>query len=493
MLSKILNKKIMKNILKYIALIGIVVFTSCKDLIEVTPRQAIDTETALNSQENINAAITDVYVSLKSVDMYGRDLFSTTEALADDSRIINRAGGRYVNNASNVINNHIGGWATYYTAINKANLVLKALPKSTFADAKKTEIEGELKFLRALLYFNLVRIYAFDPKVAIAVLDKGGVPILLDGVNAVSEVTYPKRASVADVYAQLYKDLTDAVAKAPTTGAPHRATKAAANALFARVALYNEDWDNAIKYSTDALAGGVGRFVTGGEYVASWRGNIHPESIFEILFQTRQENIGVNESIQSAYTTISSVAEATALAALRPTTLPPASGWGAVVPTTALYALYDTIDVRRNLYQLGLNRSNTVVNECTKFLGKSGIVYMDNIPVIRISELYLIRAEAYAKKGDKLVESLADVNRIRIRAGIAASTAATSAALLTEIEKQRRLELAFEGHRWFDLKRQGKDIVKTTGNVPYGDARRLAPLPVSEILVNKNLVQNTGY
>ncbi|MBL7818235.1 MAG: RagB/SusD family nutrient uptake outer membrane protein [Saprospiraceae bacterium] len=482
----------MKKFFKYIILFSALTVSSCDKLIEVTPRQSIDTSTALNSQENINAAITDVYVALKAVEIYGRDLICTAEALGDDSRIINRAGGRYVNQGSNVINNHIGGWSVYYAAINRANLVLRALPKSTFSDAKKAELEGEVKFLRALLYFNLMRTYAFEPKAIIASLDKGGVPLMVDGVDALSEVSYPERAPVADVYAQIYKDLTDAVAKAPTTGGPNKATKAAANALFARVALYNEDWANAVKYATDALAGGLGRFVASNEYVASWRAASHPESIFEVLFQTRQENIGVNESIQSAYTSIGSVSEATALAASRPATLPPASGWGAVVPTTALLALYDSIDVRKGLYQLGLNRSNTITTECTKFLGKSGIVYMDNVPVIRISELYLIRAEAYAKQ-DKLVEALADVNKIRTRAGIAASTAATSTALLTEIEKQRRLELAFEGHRWFDLKRNKKDVVKSTGNVPYGDARILAPLPTSEILVNKKLVQNAGY
>ena len=381
---------------------SILFFVSCKDLVNVEPRQSIDTAGALNSQENINAAITDVYVSLKSAEIFGRDLFSTTEALGDDSRIINRAGGRYVNQGNNVINNHIGGWATYYTAINKANLVLTALQadatkkesEAIFPKARNTELEGELKFLRALMYFNLARTYAFEPKAIIPALDKGGVPLLLKGVNQVSDVTYPERASVDAVYAQIYADLTDAVAKTPATGGPNRGTKAAANALFARVALYNEDWTNAIKYSTDALAGGVGRFVGAAEYVSSWRASSHPESIFEILFQTRQENIGVNESIQSAYTSIGTVAEATALLASRPTVLPPASGWGAVVPTAALLALYDSIDVRRGIYQLGLNRSNTIVTECTKFLGRSGVVYMDNLPVIRVSELFLIRAEA---------------------------------------------------------------------------------------------------
>jgi hypothetical protein len=263
--------------------------------------------------------------------------------------------------------------------------------------------------------------------------------------------------------------------------------------LFARVALYNEDYANAIKYATDALAGGVGRFVGTTDYVAAWRSNSHPESIFEVLFQTRQESLGVNNSLQSAYTSIESVAQANSLAALRPTPLPPATGWGSVVPTAALLALHQAGDVRRQLYQDGLNRSNTVVTESTKFLGKSGVVYMDNVPVIRVSELYLIRAEALARSNGDQVQALADVNRIRTRAGLTALTGLTNAQLQAEITLQRRLELAFEGHRWFDLKRRGQDVVKSTGNVPYGDYRILAPLPNGEIQANKNLVQNAGY
>ena len=134
------------------------------------------------------------------------------------------------------------------------------------------------------------------------------------------------------------------------------------------------------------------------------------------------------------------------------------------------------------------------MQESTKFLGKSGVVYMDNVPVIRVSELHLIRAEAQARSSDgDLAQALADVNRIRTRVGLTALATVTSAQLQTEIALQRRLEFAFEGHRWFDLKRRGLDINKTTGNVPYGDTRTLAPLLLREIQTNAKLVQNLGY
>ena len=484
----------MNRIIKYTTLILAVISFSCKDLLEVTPRQSLDTSVALTTQDGINAAVTSAYSNLKNSAIYGRDLLAIAECLGDDARVINRAGGRFVSEAQNVINIHLGGWARYYITINEVNLVLKALPNSDFTQAQKDGIEGEMKFLRALLYFNLSRVYSFEPKVIVAFTNKGGVPLLLDGVNSLSEISFPARASVEDVYKQIYKDLTDAVAKAPLAGGPNKATKAAANALFARVALYNQDYENAIKFSTDALAGGVGRFVGNNEYVAAWRSNSNPESIFEVLFQTRQESLGVNDALQSAYTSIASVSQASALAASRPSPLPVANGWGAVVPTAAFLTLNVATDVRRGLYQDGLNRSSIVVTECTKFLGKSGVVYMDNVPVIRVSELYLIRAEANARLATpNLVSALADINAIRVRAGLAASTASTQATILTEMETQRRLELAFEGHRWFDLKRWGRDVIKTTGNVIYGDTRTLAALPNAEIIANKNLVQNSGY
>ncbi len=484
----------MKNLKIYTLAALVLLTSSCENLLKVEPRQSIDTEVALNSAELVRASVTNVYTFLKVQALYGRDLLAISECLGDNTRIINRAGGRFVNEGNNVPSSHMGGWATYYTSINEANLILKALPSRTFfTQVQKNEIEGELKFLRALFYFNLMRVYAFDPGVIVTSLDKGGVPLMLDGINAPSEVVYPARASVKEVYDQIYKDLSDAILKAPTVGAPSRVTRAAANALFARVSLYNNDWDNAVKYATDAINGGVGRFVANNEYIASWRSNSHPESIFEVLYQTRQETLGINNSLQSAYTSIESVSVATALAVSRPNPLPVAAGWGAVVPTAAFLALHNAADVRRQMYQDGLNRSNTVVTECTKFLGKSGVIYMDNVPVIRVSELYLIRAEALARSNKDLPTALADVNQIRTRAGLVALTSQTQAQLIAEVGVQRRLELAFEGHRWFDLKRLGQDIVKSAGNLPYGDFRILAPLPLSEIQANNKMVQNAGY
>jgi hypothetical protein len=334
--------------------------------------------------------------------------------------------------------------------------------------------------MRALLYFNMMRIYAWDPSVVVTQFDRGGVPLMLTGVLILTQITQPARAPIRDVYQQLYRDLQEATQKAPTAGGPHRITRGAAFALFAKVALYNGDWENASRYATEAINSNVGRLATNANYVAAWRERVHPESILEVLFQQEAESQGVNESNQSAFTTRVS---------LTSTSL---GGWGAVVPTTQFLALHQAGDVRRQLYQLGVNRSNIVVEECTKFLGKTGTIYMDNIPVLRVSEMILIRAEAQARLGNA-AQAIADVNTIRTRCGLAPVAGLTGSALLEEILLQRRLELAFEGDRWFDLKRLGRDVIKATGDLQYGDPRYLAPIPLREIQANPSLVQNNGY
>lgn len=457
-------------------------FTSCDSLLEVQPRQSIDAATALNTPEAINSNLANIYSYLKDVTLYGRDLMATAEAMSDNSRIINRAGGRYQNHGFNVANSHLAPWQQSYFAINEINLLLEALQRNQqLSPDFRDQVEGQAKTMRALLYFNLMRVFAYEPKTTVpGSAIKGGVPLILNGVIEPGQITFPSRASIDEVYRQMYQDLTDGVAKSPNSGGPHRVTKAAARALFAKVALYNEDWANAERYATDALASGVGIFVPNASYVDSWRVNNHPESILEVQFANANEVIGVNESVQSAYTTRVS---------LTATTL---GGWGAVVPTNDFLALFQQGDVRRNLYVQGLNRSGVIATECTKYLGKSGTVYMDNLQIIRTSEVFLIRAEARARQGNAS-GALEDVNRIRTRAGLTAAADLTGQALLNEIILQRRLELAFEGDRWFDMKRRGQDVIKATGNVPFDDFRILGFIPIREIQVNPNLVQNIGY
>jgi hypothetical protein len=478
----------MKNIQlsKVLAFFLLLFSTSCESILDVKPRQSIDSATALNDADAINAAINGVYDRLQSTVLYGRDFVAIPEALSDNGRATNKS-GRLNGEYNNQVGSHFINWSTTYPAINQVNLILEALPTITnMTQAQKDAAEGECSFLRALLYFDLMRAYAYEPGTEISQYNRGGVPLILKGVIEPSQITYPARASIKEVYEQMYKDLTVATTKGGKT-APIYASKGAAQALFSRVALYNKDYTNAAKYATDALASGVGKFVDNAGYIQAWRVASHPESMFELTYTT-PENIGVNTSLQTTYTTLVELGN-------RAKT----GGFGDLVPSATLLAAMESekegtkvLDVRRQLYELGTTGRGTAEIECTKFFGKNGAVNLDNVPVIRVSEMYFNRAEANYFIG-KEADALTDINIIRKRAGLPEKKDLKGKDLLDEILKQKRIEFAFEGHRWFDLKRMGADIIKTPVNIPFTDFRILARIPTGEISNNPNLKQNFGY
>jgi hypothetical protein len=399
------------------------------------------------------------------------------------------------NENRNIANNTFGNWATSYFGINQANLILDNIGKVPFAvadTARRNTTQGQAYFLRALLYHDLSRAYAYDPGVAVPSQDRGGVPLLLTGVADQSQITFPARPAVADVYKQMYSDLQNAISSftRSNASAPAYGNLQASQALFSRVALYNKDYATVVKQATDAITGSV-KLSENASYVGGWRAPRHPESLFEIQYIVA-ENIGVNTSLQTTSTTLVRVGDRSAT-----------GGFGDLVPTTAFITDLESeksatgavLDVRRQLYELGTTGRGAAFIETTKFLGKNGTINLDNVPVIRISEVYLNRAEANYFLGNTAA-ALTDLNVIRTRSGLPARTELTGVALLAEITRQKRLEFAFEGHRWFDLKRRGLDVVKAAaqGNgLVYTDFRILAPIPVNELSTNKTIKQNFGY
>lgn len=463
---------------------------ACSSLVDVQPRTAIDSSTALASPEAVSAAVNAVYDALQITDLYGRDLIAIPEVLSDNARA-NGNSSRLVSEFQNQPGSHMINWTQDYYGINLANLVLDALPKVTLTDAQRNSYQGQCLFLRALMYFDLMKSYAYMPTAVVNEYNRGGVPLILSGVLTLEQVAYPSRPTIDAVYTQILADLTLAIDKLGATAnsrGPVYATKGAAQALYSRVALYAGKYQEAADLATSALASGVGTFQTKANYVAGWRTAVNPESMFEVNFQT-SENIGVNTSLQTTFTTLVTLGN-----------MATTGGFGDVVPTAALLADLESekdasgavLDVRRQLYELGTKGRGAQNIETTKFLGKNGTINLDNVPVIRISEMYLNRAEAYYNLG-RVADALKDLNTIRTRSGLPEKTGLVSDALLNEIIKQRRLEFAFEGHRFWDLKRLGRDMIKSPSNLPFTDYRILARIPINEINNNPNLKQNYGY
>ncbi|MGQ0739339.1 MAG: RagB/SusD family nutrient uptake outer membrane protein [Bacteroidota bacterium] len=513
------------NIFKILFLSGCIglLTTGCEKQLQIDPRQSIDASTALTSREAIEASITAIYARLKNARQYGRDLITHPEALADNGFATNKS-GRLLPEAQNNLGAHFTGtiWTNSYAAINQINLTLEAIPSLSLSppvtEAEKDRWEGQLYFLRGLYYFNLVRVYAYIPGAVVAPQDKGGVPISTAGISTESGALAwkPSRAPIDDVYTQIIADLTVANGKLLPAIVPNLANRPATQALLARVNLYRKNYSEAKRWADSCIGLASSRLSTTANHVSQWRGDTHTESLFQVRFATSAENIGVNESLQTSFTTLVTPGNPASL-----------GGFGDLVPTLTMLAdlgialqggmtttnfavnavvATRTTDVRNLLYEPGSTGRGPAKVECTKFLGKSGFINLDNVPVVRVAEAYLIRAEAQAAAGSSvlnLAAALADLKAIKNRrytdytgsAQETADNAATQSQLFDEIIRQRRIELAFEGHRFFDLKRLGRDLVKSPhyNNVAFTDIRILPAIPQADVDGNPNLKQNTGY
>ncbi len=511
---------------KYILAAGLLalVVSGCEKQLEIAPRQSIDASTALTSRDAINAAITGLYARLKNARMYGRDLITHPEALADNGFATNKS-GRLLPEANNTLNAHFTGtiWANSYPGINQINLILEALPTLSLSPAitpaEKDAWEGQLYFLRGLFYFDMVKVYAYIPGAVVASQDKGGVPLTTAGISTAEAalVFKPSRATIDAVYTQIVADLTLAESKLLYPGlGVNLANKAAAQGLLSRVSLYKKDYAAAKTWADACITTAGSKMTTTSNYVSNWRAATHGETIFQVAFATSGENIGVNESLQTSFSTL-----------VTPGNQVTTGGFGDLVPTislltdlgitltggmtTANFALNHTIasrttDVRNLLFEPGTAGRGNIKTECTKYIGKNGFINLDNIPVFRISEAYMTRAEALITSGSPVsnpAAALADMKFIKTRrytdyTGSAQETADNAmdpTQLHAEIIRQRRIEFAYEGHRFFDLKRLGRDLVKSPHytTVAFTDIRILPPIPQGEVDGNPNLKQNSGY
>jgi len=533
----------MKQINARLLILGVIAaiaMPACKKQLDIPSRNSIDASIALGDKNGIEGAINSVYSVLKRESHYGRDLFSIPEAMADVA-FANGRSSRLVNENRNTNGSNITTalWTGSYGAINEINLILDAAPAAKGATAAdQTRWQGELKFLRALYLFDLVKNYSYIPTFTVPSQDKGGVVINLVGFNNPIDAAsyFPSRSTTADCYAQIMADLYGAIGLLANNGrggtnAISYASKHAALALGSRVKLYQGDWAKADSFATAAIAltGGLGTMSTTANYVAGWRAANHPEAIFQVWYATLAENLGVNTSLAATHTTLSAPGATfltrqgqgdlvpnaflinqlgitatflTAAPACTPTPFNFNSGLSTSANTTCtpgtpqVPVITYSSDIRGRLFEWGTNTSGHYI-ECTKWLGKNGGPNWDNTVVLRWPELYLNRAEARYRMNNE-AGAWADLNVIRTArytGFVVPGVALTGQALLDEIWKQRMLEFAFEGHRFYDLKRNGLAIVKANPvtNLPATDFKLLPRIPTTEVDGNPNMVQNFGY
>jgi len=464
---------------------------SCDSMLEVEPRTYIESEQALNSVLGVEAAINGAYANIRNSAYYGLGIIVYPELLADNARLVQAAtqSGRGVGYDVNNPGTHLNIWTQAYSTINRANLVLASVDAvSDGTEAQKSSFKAQAYFLRALVYFDLLKTYAYNPNYIQEGADIG-VPLLTEGIDDLTKITLPERSTIVAGYQLVEQDLLAAISSFQQTGvnakegAPYYGTKGAAHALLSRLYLYwgADKWTSCVEQADLAIAEGVGVFqASPSAYLSMWTQPSNPESVFEVQFANINEvpQTSNNNTIQAFYQQERNGAQLL--------------GWGDVVMANNFLSLFEEGDARRQVVVPYTRANGEQVLQTDKFSGSKGIFGWDNVPVIRVSEVYLNRAEAYARLGNT-TSAQADLNLIRTRAGLPAIAPAGS-ALIDAVLKERRLELAFEGQRFFDLTRLGTEIPKENiSPIPFSDYRILAPIPQSELDINTNLIQNRGY
>ena len=430
------------------------IITSC-DVLDVEPSQSISSDGAISSPNDLERALMGCYDAMQSAGYYGRDYLVVPDLVADNLEFTGTSQDYGAAN-NNVISPDLllveAVWASIYRTINRANNALYYLPGvSNLSSDAAENYEGELRFIRALGYFDLVRLF-------------GGVPLReLPALSAGSDLDIP-RSSKEDVYDFIIRELIAAKSLISNTR-NGRATQAAAQALLARAYLYTGDHENAWDAANTVIE--EFGYTLEPNYDDIFQTDFSSESIFEIEFNEQDGN---------------RIAQYFA---------PRPAGRYEFGVTENIIALYHEDDTRF------FASIDTLTNADMPAVAKYVDVQLgsDNVVVIRLAEMYLIRAEAELNRPSPiLADVIADINTIRDRAGLIDTNASTSQDLEAEILNQRRLEFAFDGHRWFDLIRVGKAI-EVLENVTSVN-QLLFPIPQSEILSNEAITpddQNPGY
>lgn len=467
----------MKKYNKIIVLIVIGFFLSCSEsFLEVSPQSSVSNEEALTSLEDLETSISGVYNELQSAYYYGRYMFLIPDVLADDvkqneqaNRVVDYA--QHVQSVSDAQANSL--WTgLYYTNNALNNIINSDIEVSDASQDEKDRIIGEAYALRGLVYFDLVRLFANHYTYT---ADAGhlGVPIILDFDYTLE----PSRNTVAEVYDQVIADMTTALTlmdDTSRTGNSNTLSSTAVKALLSRVYLYMEDWENAEAMATQVIETGGYSLVDNADYLTLWSQDNTSESIFEIS-QTESDNQG-GDNLGAMYVV---------------------DGYGDYLPSDDVISLYDADDARLQVFiEDGLLAGDYAPYRMNKY---PDVLGYDNIKVVRLAELYLIRAEARAQIGTDISGAQDDLDMVRQRAlPTAPDVTATGDELLEEILLERRLELCFEGQRLWDLMRYKQDIVRNQCTasicyIPYGDDTNILPIPQNETDVNPNIEQNPGY
>ena len=466
----------MRNMIKYkwlLVIVIVVVLPACKkEFLDKLPPTAITPELALASEADLQTALMGTYAGLRVTDLFGRTVPVFGDLNADNAYVSLTNSGRYTNFNNYTFTvadgNIIGMWRGAYTAILRANNIIN----STIASSTNVnQYKGEAYAIRALCYWYLVKYFAKpytdDPSSL-------GVPIVLE----YDPQAKPARKTVTEVYTQILADLNQAYTLMTLFTNSTQFSKYAARALQAKVYLSMGDKTNAKTAAVDVINNSGFTVVPSASYVAFWA-NLTPRTDkVETLLE-----ISSNATANNGFDGLANIYNQ--------------GGYGDLLCSDELYALFEAADIRKSLYPTGTRGGVPAVFVNNKYPGTFGGEISDT-KIIRLSDIYLIAAEASLPGDETGAKTYA--NYITSRRD-ATAIASSGAQLFEDIITERRKELAFEGDRYLDMQRLKRDIARSANypaaarNIPYTNHRRLFPIPQAELDANPNIrsQQNPGW
>ncbi|WP_106832262.1 RagB/SusD family nutrient uptake outer membrane protein [Parabacteroides pacaensis] len=505
-------KKILTLCISWLCLI------SCSDsFLDLAPQHYLNESTFFKTEEHFTQATNGVYERLRGITNVPAALMG--EMRSDNTHYIRYEADRaqrqyeeiadFINDEQNIMTDDM--YYNCFSGISRANTILERITDKPFTDEFKNSVIGQAKFLRALFYFYLVRYF-------------GEVPLYLKEVKGPDGAFLP-RSSVDDVYEVILSDLNDAIAKLPVVKFPQNgtATQGAARMLLADVLMTKpvRDYAGAETQLKEILKMGYELLPDYADVFDISKKN-NKESVFEVQYQEGDQG----QESNWLYYFIPRTSDAEVITGVPNTNTIADAGWN--VPTQEMVNSYEKGDLRLNPSIAIIAGHNNEYGQfmCEKVLTVDSpeienypIFYYfvnkyrhphskirntdDNWPIYRYSNVLLSLAECLVEQG-RPGEAIPYVNLVRNRAGLASLSVINAEVIANE----RRHELAFENHRWFDLIRTGKaiEVMSAHGKrmkalYPYLQERTyqidkdklLFPIPYHELQINSLLKQNPGY
>lgn len=477
----------------------------CKDYLVEDNRSSISQSAYFTSAEQAQAAVNGLYGSLRIFNNdtgYGESIWVGLDLLAGHATSLGQSqfNNQLINQTIDPANPYFSSvWNSSYNGIGSANLAIARIPGISMDETLKKSLLGQAYFMRAFLYYNLVRLY-------------GDVPLLTTPIDGTSPDLYPSRSPQADVYKLIISDLQTAEAAGLPTADPNgRISTGAVKSLLASVYLTTAGYPLQIKANYPLAATKAAEVIDAGSYslftdYAFLHDNAHKNQ-GEFILQA-QYSFGIASN------------------AISPLVIPYFVGiskysdeFGAIIPTNEFFNSYEAGDLRTQEQQFYFSKYPSISNPSKIIDFKVHALYKyfqvssalgngssdENWTLLRLPEVMLIYAEASNEAGAPTAKAYAQLNAIRSRAKLPALSGLSQADFRTAVWKERYHELAYEAKAYFDIQRtrQAYDVVnnkfvnvvgfKSEAGAAFQEKYLLWGIPSAEIGRNNKLTQNPGY